>query len=359
MHLPRLAVSAALAGLLLAPAAQADNFLPNIRLAQLFNRAPSPPADVDDEPPARNGPSNSELVVRLDRLERLNRELTGQIEQLQFQLRRLEEQVRSQPVPPGAAPQAQPLPQAHSLPQVSSVRPPAPGPTASPPAATPSVAPPANGATTPAEPGRLRRGDAFDPQQNPTAPGAPRQLGTTQPSAPLQSGVSGPLSAGRDPGEAPNPMKPVDLGGPRPVAPQPGAGETQIAATQPQGPKEEYELASAFLKQGQYDSAEKGFEGLIARHGKSRYVADAVFGLGETYFQRGRHREAAEQYLKISTNYANSARGPEAMLRLGQSLNALGAKEQACASFAEVGRKYPAASNTIRAADRESKKISC
>jgi len=110
MHLPRLAVSAALAGILLAPAAQADNFLPNIRLAQLFNRAPSPPADVDDEPPARNGPSNSELVVRLDRLERLNRELTGQIEQLQFQLRRLEEQVRSQPVPSRRPPMARPRP---------------------------------------------------------------------------------------------------------------------------------------------------------------------------------------------------------------------------------------------------------
>ena len=364
MHLPKLAVSAALAGLLLAPAAQADSLLPNIRLTQLFNRPPPPPADVDDEPPARSGPSNSELVVRLDRLERLNRELTGQIEQLQFQVRRLEEQARGQPAPSGAAaPQA--LPQVQPLPQVSAVRPAAPGPSVLSPAATPPVAtPPANGATTPIEPGRLRRGDAFDPQQNPTAPGAPRQLGTTQPSAPLQAGVNGPLTAGRDPGEAPNPMKPVDLGGPRPAAPppQPGApaaGETQIAATQPQGPKEEYDLASAFLKQGQYDSAQKGFEEFIAKHGKSRYMADAVFGLGETYFQRGRHREAAEQYLKISTSYANSARGPEAMLRLGQSLNALGAKEQACASFAEVGRKYPGASTTIRAADRESKKISC
>lgn len=355
MSFPKLAVRAALAGLLLAPVgAQAgESLLPNFRLTQLFNRpAPTPPADVDDEGPARGGPSNAELVVRIDRLERLNRELTGQIEELQFKLRRLEEQARSQPGP-AASPSAQ------AAPQVSSVRPV--GQPAGLPGATPTA--PTNGAT-PADPARLRRGDAFDPAQNPTAPGAPRQLGAAQPSAPLASppsapGTTGPIG-GRDPGEAPNPMKPVDLGAPRPGAPAtvPG-GDTQIASTQPQGPKEEYELANAFLKQGQYDSAQKGFEGFIAKHGKNRLMADAVFGLGESYFQRGRHREAAEQYLKISTSYSTSSRGPEAMLRLGQSLNALGAKEQACASFAEVGRKYPNASNTIRAADRESKKISC
>lgn len=360
MRLPQIAISAALAALLLAPNAPAiasEGLFPNLRLTQLFNRPPPPPADIDGEPAGRGGPSNADLVVRIDRLERLNRELTGQIEQLQFQLRKLEEQQR------GLGPVAS-APTAPGAPQVATARP---GPGASTPAAigAPTVigAPASHGAATPTEQTRLRRSDAFDPQRNPDAPGAPRQLGTTLPSAPLQTpqqaGLSGPLG-GRDPGEAPNPMKPLDLGGPRPAAPGvPDAGGTQVAAAPPMSLKEEYEQAASLLKQGQYDGAQKGFEGFIAKHGRSRYAPDAVFGLGESFFQRGRHREAAEQFLKISTNYANSARGPEAMLRLGQSLNALGAKEQACASFAEIGRKYPGASNTIRAADRESKKISC
>ena len=349
MRLPNIAISAALAALLLAPAAPAvadDALSPSLRLAQLFNRPPPPPADIDEAPAGRGGPSNADLVVRIDRLERLNRELTGQIEQLQFQIRKLEEQQRGQgPVAASNAPAAS---------QVATAHPPVSTHAATPPGGTPAT----QNATTPAEASRLRRSDAFDPQQNPGAPGAPRQLGTTMPSAPLQpqAGLSGPLG-GRDPGEAPNPMKPLDLGGPRPTAP--GADGMQVAATPPMTMKEEYEQAAALLKQGQYDGAQKGFEGFIAKHARSRYTPDAVFGLGESFFQRGRHREAAEQYLKISTNYANSSRGPEAMLRLGQSLNALGAKEQACASFAEIGRKYPGASNTIRAADRESKKISC
>jgi TolA-binding protein len=48
------------------------------------------------------------------------------------------------------------------------------------------------------------------------------------------------------------------------------------------------------------------------------------------------------------------------MLRLGQSLNALGAKEQACATFAEISRKYPNAAAGVKAeADREAKRVQC
>lgn len=193
MSFSKIAVSAALAGLLLAPvgARAGEGLLPDLRLAAV-QPAP-PPADVDDEPPARSGPSNADLVVRIDRLERLNRELTGQIEELQFKLRRLEEQGRSQPGGRGSATAADP-----ALPPTAAARPVGSG------AALPGATPTLPAATTPTEPARLRRGDAFDPAQNPTAPGAPRQLGSAQPSAPIAPGPIGPALGGRDPGEAPN-----------------------------------------------------------------------------------------------------------------------------------------------------------
>ena len=53
-------------------------------------------------------------------------------------------------------------------------------------------------------------------------------------------------------------------------------------------------------------------------------------------------------------------RAPDALLRLGVSLDALGAKEQACATFQEVTRKYPAASPDVRSGvDREMKRAHC
>ena len=48
------------------------------------------------------------------------------------------------------------------------------------------------------------------------------------------------------------------------------------------------------------------------------------------------------------------------LLRLGQALSALGAKEQACATFSEIPRKYPNAPAMVKTgADREAKRSQC
>ena len=48
------------------------------------------------------------------------------------------------------------------------------------------------------------------------------------------------------------------------------------------------------------------------------------------------------------------------MLKLGVSLSALGAKDQACATFAELERKYPSASASVKqGVDREQKRVRC
>ncbi|GLS61619.1 hypothetical protein GCM10007887_43580 [Methylobacterium haplocladii] len=48
------------------------------------------------------------------------------------------------------------------------------------------------------------------------------------------------------------------------------------------------------------------------------------------------------------------------MLKLGTSLNALGAKAQACATLAEIERKYPGATASVRqGVEREQKRARC
>jgi TolA-binding protein len=59
-------------------------------------------------------------------------------------------------------------------------------------------------------------------------------------------------------------------------------------------------------------------------------------------------------------NYERSDKAPDALLRLGQSLAALGQKEMACASLGEVNRKYPrAASSVKRTVAAEQKRVHC
>ncbi len=232
----------------------------------------------------------------------------------------------------------------------------------------------------PSQPSRANgRGDAFDPSQNPGAPGAPRPLGSLAPAASTNPAGGRPDESGPAGLDRNEPGAPLDLSNGRsriagppattPTPPMAAAGVPASGITTPGGTviamapnpaQEEFDIALGYFKQRAYENAEKGFAGFLEKNPKNKMASDAIYYLGESFYQRGRQPEAAEQYLKISTQYANSPRAPEALLRLGQSLNALGAKEQACATYGEIARKYPNAPATVKTgAEREAKRAQC
>ncbi len=345
-----------------------------ILLAQGYGR---PPGDIGTGGEGFNpgdvpggGPQDSaSLLIRLGRLESQMRQINGQIEQMQFETRKLEEQLKKFQEDVEfrfrEGPQRAPSPSSRER-RGEAVQPQTKSDYA---AAVPAQA----AAPAPSRP--AGRGDAFDPSQAPGAPGAPKPLGSLAANLPAQEPAAGakPSSSEEDPGA------PLDLTGGRSKSPGAAPGAATPAAvpggrgaeglvpgrgTEMSGlakaPKEEFDVAMAYLKQGAYENAEKAFAGFLEKHGKDKLASDAIFYLGESYYLRGRRREAAEQYLKISSQYANSPRAPQALLRLGQSLSALGAKEQACAAFFEIPRKYPNAPAMVKAgADREAKRSQC
>ena len=310
----------------------------------------------------------AELLLRIDRLENQIRTMNGRMEEMQFQVRRSEEMLRKfqQDVdfrfqelqPKGSArPAAQPAQPAPAPvpPQRRGDLEPELGGNAPNVAQAPAVIPaPAIVAGAAGSRGN-GRGDAFDPSANPNAPGAPRALGSPDSaSRPLARPVpGGPL------GQQDDANAPLDLTGGRQAAiaaPPAQAGAGAVAATTP---KDEFELAVFSLESGQFDAAEAGLATFLQRYPKDPLAGEAVYYLGESFFKRNRHRDAAEQYLKISTDYPKTAHAPDAMLRLGQSLEKLGAKEQACAFFAEVPRKYPQANAIKTSAQREFARAKC
>jgi len=295
----------------------------------LFHRDPAPPADISGE---GQGPA---LVVRLNRLEQELRQANGRIEELENQERRLEEQLQRfrQDVEYRYGDHAGGTP--------------APGPVAAAPQALPAPA-----IEEPA-PLRPRKADAFDPDANPNAPGAPQPLGTTAASAPLARPLPPP---------APPAGAPLDLGKPSAPAAATGTGPTIVGSgvAMIDQPREQFNAALQAFQAGQFQQAEDGFKAFMAANPSHKLTPDAVFYIGETYFQRSRPREAAEQYLKVTTDYSKSSRAPESMVRLGQTLAALGNSEEACATFVEFGKRYPAATTTVkRLAEREMSKDHC
>ncbi len=297
----------------------------------------------------------ADAFVRLNRLENQVRSLSGQIEELQHENRQLREQMRKfqEDVEfrfqerSGAPRSAQP--------------PASPGAGATPPSrSSPPPSPPA------------RRSDIFDPSEHPNAPGAPQTLGSTQPSAPLDgSGSAGaPLALPGSRLSSIDDLIAIDEGEPGGgaldlertgrAAPMPPRTGPSVAATGSGDPRADYEAAYAYILQKQYEQAEMGFRKFIQSHPRDRLVPEATYWLGESYLQRNRPREAAEQFLTVSTEHPGASKAPDALLKLGVSLNAMGARDRACAVFAELDRKYPQSSAGVReASGREQKRARC
>lgn len=320
--------------------------------------------------------TESELVMRINRLEAQVRQLTGTIEQLQFRNQQLEQQLRraqddtearpNGPRPAGLQPRPGGIPQQQAM-------------------------VPAQAAPPPPAPGAIaRRSDVFDPNEHPSAPGAPRTLGSLRPVAPPPGGVADdepPVGAphGRRAG-APLDLSTLSsqaaedpaLAQPGPVAARPGeirtipgvlpappprnpnATGTQMVMAPSQTPKDEYDLAYGYVLRKDYALAEDALRAFLKKYPSDRLVADANYWVGESLFQRQRYRDAAESFLAVSTKFETSGKAPDALLRLGQSLAALKEKEAACATFGEIPRKYPRApANVKTAAEREQKRAGC
>jgi tol-pal system protein YbgF len=299
--------------------------------------------------------------MRIQQLENQLRQLTGQNEELQHANRLLEDRLRSLQ---GGGAQLAPGGQPTAVQPSVAAAPPMPlnPPYAQPPARPgydQQIAAPAPIMQEPqdAAAGR-RRGDAFDPGQNPNAPGAPRALGGGQ--LPIANGAPVGAPGGRGAGE---PLDLANTGGaryPQGAPPAPNANGGLATAPPSQTPRDEFDLGIGYMERKDYALAEQTMRNFAQKYPGDPLLADSQYWLGESLFPRQQYRDAAEAFLAVTTKFDKSAKAPDALLRLGQSLAALKEKEAACAAFGEVTRKYPRASSGVKAAvDREQKRVKC
>ena len=296
--------------------------------------------------------------MRIERLENQLRTLTGQNEELQYRNRQLEEQLRAlqgvQPAQPGqaAAPRSA-VPNVAVAPQPNAGYQPNPG------YQTPPVTGPAPAVIAAPVASTGRRGDAFDPSQNPNAPGVPRALGGGQ--APLSGGQVG-APGGRDAGE-PNvggPRDPYGAPAQRPVPQAPNTTASLTTLPPSATPRDEFDLGIGYIQRKDYALAEETMRNFAQKYPTDALLPDSQYWLGESLYQRQKYRDAAEAFLGVTTKFDTSAKAPDSLLRLGQSLAALKEKEAACAAFGEVTRKYPRASNGVKqGVAREQKRVGC
>ena len=171
--------------------------------------------------------------------------------------------------------------------------------------------------------------------------------------APLDLSVlAGGAGTGLSGGTGLDQSQPLSPGGLSPASP--------LTAALSGSPRDEYDLSYGYILTSDYDLAEQSFRVWLDAFGDHELALDARFWLAESLYQQGKNREAANGFLEVYKGAPDSRKAPDALMKLGVSLAALGEREAACATFSEMNNKFPDASSilTDRVA-REAKKAGC
>jgi tol-pal system protein YbgF len=273
---------------------------------------PSTPGAVPSAAPS--GTALSNLQVTTDGLEEQLRRLTGQVEQLDFQVRQMNQRMdrlvsdvdfRLQALEQGSGP-ATPL---------GSTKPTAP--------------------SVPRAPGAV----SVEPAGG---PGAPRVFGTLTETQLRAAGVE---------------TAPI---GQQTAAADPAAQAPSPAALPAGSPRDQYDFAYKFLLQRDFESAETALSAFVAANPEDSLAGNAQYWLGETFYVRGDYPTAARAFAEGFQRYPDSAKAPDNLLKLGMSLAQLEQSADACITLKKLRVEYPdAPTSIVQRADREIGRLQC
>jgi tol-pal system protein YbgF len=102
-----------------------------------------------------------------------------------------------------------------------------------------------------------------------------------------------------------------------------------------------FKLAMDQEKAGERAVARELYEEYTKKWPADPVAADAWFRIGEIQFGNKRYQEAVLAYGKVVEGFPRSDKKPDAMLRTGESMLALGLPDDAKGIFAEVVKQYP------------------
>lgn len=102
-----------------------------------------------------------------------------------------------------------------------------------------------------------------------------------------------------------------------------------------------FKLAMDQEKAGERAVARELYEEYVKRWPADPVAADAWFRIGEIQFGSKKYQEAVLAYGKVVEGFPRSDKKPDAMLRTGESMLALGLPDDAKGIFAEVARQFP------------------
>ncbi len=128
---------------------------------------------------------------------------------------------------------------------------------------------------------------------------------------------------------------PVPSPPPVPAAPPPAPGP-QVSS------QELYDKAYGLYKQGRYDDAREGFRRYVELHPDTPLTDNALFWMGETYYDQGRYEQAILEYDKVVQKFPNGDKVASALLKQAFAFDAIGDPVDARILLKKIVRDHPA-----------------
>lgn len=109
----------------------------------------------------------------------------------------------------------------------------------------------------------------------------------------------------------------------------------------------EYNSAMQLLARARYDEARSAFRAFADNHPDDMLTPQAVYWVGDIAYVQKDYPGAARSFAEQIKKYPQSDKAPDSMLKLGQSLIAMGQKQEGCTTLGAIKAKYPQAQDKI------------
>jgi tol-pal system protein YbgF len=121
----------------------------------------------------------------------------------------------------------------------------------------------------------------------------------------------------------------------------------------------QFDAALDLLAKARYDDARAAFRGFADANPEDPLAPQAVYWVGDIAFVQKDYPNAAHAFAEQIKKYPTSTRGPDSMLKLGQSLIAMGQTKEGCMTLGALASRYPSASKAVVSQAAGERKASC
>lgn len=105
--------------------------------------------------------------------------------------------------------------------------------------------------------------------------------------------------------------------------------------------QQNYQAAFDMISARRYEEAGAAFQTFLSQFPTSPLADNAQYWLAETYYVRGQFMEALAEFRRVIEQYPQSAKMPDALLKVGYCQQELGDRNAARTSLQEVMRQFP------------------